>query len=1002
MEGTGAVIPRECKRLAEVEFPIAVVSKHAVREKSINHGHPRMLHLWWARRPLASCRAMLLALLLPDACDEHCPADFKERARQILRGMPGHPGSTDLELRKALLRFIGDFANWDHSANPTFVEVARGLVKAAHREETPVVVDPFAGGGAIPLEALRLGCDAFASDLNPVACLILKTMLEDIPRHGPGLADELRRVGAEIKGAAEKELGQFYPPNPNGAHPIAYLWARTVRCEAPSCGAEIPVVRSFWLSKKADRRRALRYRVARTDDATPHVVFEVFEPKSDSEVPRGTVSRARATCLCCEKVLASDRVRSQLQIQRGGASVLFDQAGKRIARAQMLAVVTRHPGVPGREYRLPTDRDYVVVHAASKELERISARRAKEQFPLTPNEPTPKGGGSGAGRAFSVHAYGMTEWGDLFTDRQKLALSVLVQQASRALDRNGTAHLLALALSRCSEEMLSLVRWRTTVEAVAGTFGRPALPMMWDFAEIVATGADSSNFGAAIEWVAEAVEMQGRCINSAGQTQAADATGSPLLDDTAVVWFTDPPYYDAVPYADLSYFFFVWLKRILLGEPLLRDPFDWSNPLTPKMAEVVQDETKIVNGRPKDRDFFEATMARAFTDGRRVTSDTGIGSVVFAHKTTEGWEALLTGMTRGGWVITGSWPIATGRPARLRSQNSAALATSVHLVCRPRPDDAPVGDWGDVLRELPDRVAEWMSRLEQEGVRGADLVFACIGPAIEIFNRYSRVETAEGDEVLLAEYLEKVWEVVGRTALAQVLGSAEAQASDATAGALEEDARLTALFLWTHRSTMRNDIDTGRANEVEEEPEEEDEEENGASRKAAKGLTLIFDIVRRFAQPLGIHLPDWEGRIIETKKGVVRLLPVSERARQLFGADGVAGLADRIERTPAAAGQLELFPELHEADEALPRGSRRHFAAAPAHSVVVQATTLDRVHCAMLLQASGRTNGLQNLLAAEQQRGPDFSRLSQSLIPLYPEGHEERRLLEAMMLAAPR
>ncbi len=205
------MIPRECKRLAEVDFPIAVVSKHAVREKSINHGHPRLLHLWWARRPLASSRAMLLALLLPDPCDSHCPEDFRAKARDLLRPMPGRLGTSDEELREALLRFIGDFANWDNAASAAFIEAGRGLVEAAHPEETPLVVDPFAGGGSIPLEALRLGCDAFASDLNPVACLILKTMLEDIPRYGPGLADELRRAGTKIKATAQKELAQFYP-----------------------------------------------------------------------------------------------------------------------------------------------------------------------------------------------------------------------------------------------------------------------------------------------------------------------------------------------------------------------------------------------------------------------------------------------------------------------------------------------------------------------------------------------------------------------------------------------------------------------------------------------------------------------------------------------------------------------------------------------------------------------------------------------------------------------
>ena len=240
----------------------------------------------------------------------------------------------------------------------------------------------------------------------------------------------------------------------------------------------------------------------------------------------------------------------------------------------------------------------------------------------------------------------------------------------------------------------------------------------------------------------------------------------------------------------------------------------------------------------------------------------GVGSVVFAHKTTEGWEALLSGMIRGGWTITGSWPIATEMASRLRARESAALATSVHLICRPRPEDAPIGDWADVLTELPTRVGEWMQRLSGEGIRGADLVFACVGPALEIYSRYSRVEEADGSRVDLPQYLEKVWEVVGREALEQVLGTAEAQARNGDAGALEEDARLTALFLWTMQST-RTGADAA-AN---------DEQTNRNSP-----FSLPFDVARRFAQPLGIHLDDWESRTIKTQKGVVRLLPVSDEA----------------------------------------------------------------------------------------------------------------------------
>jgi putative DNA methylase len=423
---------------------------------------------------------------------------------------------------------------------------------------------------------------------------------------------------------------------------------------------------------------------------------------------------------------------------------------------------------------------------------------------------------------------------------------------------------------------------------------------------------------------------------------------------------------------------------------------------TPKIPEAVQDETKRDDGRAKDRSWFEEKMACAFAEGRRVLCDDGISSVVFAHKTTEGWEALLSGMIRGGWTITGSWPIATEMATRLRARESAALATSVHLVCRPRPEEAPVGDWAEVLRELPKRVGDWMERLESEGVRGADLVFACIGPALEIFSRYARVETADGREVSLAEYLEKVWEVVGRTALEQVLGTAEARARNGAAGAVEEDARLTALFLWTLQSTNGG---LAASEESEEDEAADDEDEEGAAPKAGKGYSLVFDVVRRFAQPLGINLPKWENRIIETRKGVVRLLAVSERAKLLFGRDGREAVADLLEKDPlAATRQLALFPD-EDVRPAKVDGRQRRIAvdmAADAAAAQPEATTLDRVHAAMLLQAGGRTNALRAMLKAEQERGPYFLRLANALSALYPKGSEEKRLLDAMLLAMPR
>lgn len=1041
------MIPKECKRLAEVDFPVAEVSKHSAREKSIRHGHPSTLHLWWARRPLAACRAMLMALLLPDPCDENCPPDFKREARRLLALMPGGSATrADLELRKALLKFIADFANWDNSAKPVYLECARGLVKAAHGEEPPLVVDPFAGGGSIPLEALRVGCDAFASDLNPVACLILKVLLEDIPRHGPELAKELRRVGKQIKEEAEKELAGFYPVDPDGARPIAYLWARTVRCEAVGCGAEIPLMRSFWLCKKSNRRRALRLVLAPSPGPSRHPLpqgrgaggegllntvvsekrawrFEIFGPNSESEVRGGTVTRGNATCPCCNTVLPVARVRAQLSAQRGGADVIFeDNKGGtgilpvRTGGARLLAVVTLDENKSGRQYRLPAERDYEAVWKAQERLKEILAEW--ERLPAderglcpVPDEPLPSRNTLG----LRVPNYGVKSWADLFSARQELSLTYLARQV-QALRGNadGPGRLkeaLALSVSRTADYCSANCSLHAGRDVVRNTWARNALPVVWDFYESIPCGESSGSFEGAVGWVAGVVEQVSLGCDGPGQVELADASQSPLPDDGAQTWFTDPPYYDAIGYAESADFFFVWLKRMIPNHVLLRDPFDNQNVLTPKARECIQDDTyEAAGGRTKDRGYFEACIAKAFEEGRRLVRADGAACVVFAHKTTEGWEALLGGMRHAGWVVTASWPIETEMQNKVSGSQSgekkAMLLASIHLVCRPRPYDAGIGGWEEILRELPNRIGDWMERLSGEGIRGADLVFSCIGPALELFSRYVKVETAEGREVKLDEFLEKVWEAAGRTALQQVLGTAEARARNGAAGALEEDARLTALFLWTLQSTDKG-LTTEDTESTEEETNSDDEDEEESKGKAKKGFTLIYDVARRFAQPLGIHMENWEGRIIETKKGVVRLLPVTERAGQLFGEAGTESVARAIERSHGQDAQFTLFPDqgrvldpplkMRKSGKGRRKGDDSEASVAPR-----EATTLDRVHAAMLLQAGGQATALRAMLDAETQRSPDFLRLANALSALYPKDSEEKRLLDAMLLAVPR
>ena len=1019
-------VPASCKRLIEVDFPIAAVSEHSAREKSIRHGHPSTLHLWWARRPLAACRAVLLGLLLPDPCDKDCPPDFKTTARELLAKRYGTGSKSDEELRELLLKFIGEFANWDHAANALYLEIGRGLVKAAHPEETPVVVDPFAGGGSIPLEALRLGCEAFASDLNPVACLILKTLLEDIPRYGNaefkmkndegkevvvhGLADALRHVGKQVKEAAEKELAQFYPPDPDGSRPIAYIWARTVRCEGVGCGAEIPLVRGFWVLRKANEKLALRYTVERSKGKAPALKFELFEPKREADVPNGTVVRANATCPCCNNVLPAQRVRAQLSAQRGGADAEFDKIGQRMGGATLLVVVVKNPKAKKRVYRVPAAGDYAAIHSAQKAVKKLGAK-------ASPSEPSPEGGGSGAGRAFSLRRYGMVTFGDLYSARQKLALFAFATQVGK-LPKNGEAsfalkELAALAVSRFADDYSSLCRWMDR-GTPGPTFTRQALPVLWDFCEVCPFDDSSWCLSGSFEWVEGAVAVA--AAEKPGQVQLADACKSPLPADSCSVWFTDPPYYDAIPYSDLSDFFFVWLKRCLPGHKVLADPFDSENPLTPKTQEIVQDETRQTVAGVKDRNFFEVQMSAAFAEGRKVMRDDGIACVVFAHKTTEGWEALLSGMLKGGWSVSASWPISTERAGRPRAHDSAALAGSVHLICRPRPAAAGVGDWSEVKAAMEKRIREWLPTLVKHGVRGADAIFSCLGPALESYSRYEKVLTAADREVPLGGdpdaiepeqrgFLAYVFETLSKEALRQVLGDPSSPQSYDAASAgegFEEDSRMTALFLWTLQATKGKD--EGKRLKAEGEAEEEaEDEEDGKPKKAKAGFSMPFDTFIRITRPMGIHYPTLEHRVIEIEKGIVRLLPVRERSEQLLG-EAATRPGVEISLEDVKQMELGLATRRKAADELpMPKGRGKKGAAKSGTSEQQSAaeafTTLDRLHRAMLLFGLGRSTLLRQVLETEMRQNKRFERLALALNALYPDGSDERRMLEGVQAA---
>jgi adenine-specific DNA methylase len=995
------------KRLIETDLPIRRISEHARREKSIRHGHISTLHIWWARRPLAACRAVLCAALWPDPADELCPNNFYNTARSLMIQWATYhldlisdesakrfvPISKDpsklndgLELRKALLNFIADFANWNNSTQEDYLETARKLTQAAHealggmRGTRPMVVDPFAGGGSIPLEALRVGADAFASDLNPVAVLLNKVVLEYIPKYGQKLADALREWGQWIKQEAEKELAEFYPscklpidcytPQPekhkrkNSVQwelieiekemPIAYLWARTIQCESPGCGAEIPLIRSLWLAKKSNRSVALRL-IPKPEQKK--VDFEIIAHPKVKEVGEGTVRRGSAICPCCGATTRVESVRKQLKARKGGAN-----------DARMFAVVctleTRRKSAgkknidifseQGRFYRLPTNKDLKAVQKADDELEKRK-RMHTGSLSLLPDEPTPDENSHRA--VASVQLYGMDKWEDIFTKRQGLTLTALIKniELPKKLDL-ATRVCSGIVIDRQANTLTSLSRWHTKGEKIEGIFSRQTLAMVWDYCEANPFSDSTGCFDGAIKWVTDVCQNESHFFLSSqhtGNIEKYSATAHPLPDSFIQCFFSDPPYYDSVPYSELSDFFYVWLKRILSDQY----PDLFQEQLTPKKEQAIVWHPNSV----EERKAYQHKMKQAMTEGCRIIAPDGIGVVVFAHKSTSGWESLLQAMIDSGWLITGSWPIDTEMGTRMNAMGTASLASSIHIVCRPRDkfQKENIGDWRDVLSELPKRIHEWLPRLAEEGIVGADAIFACLGPALEIYSRYSSVEKASGENVELKEYLENVWAAVSREALSMIFEGADASG-------FEEDARLTAMWLWTLKTSAQNGTQ---------------EQENGKAVRLS-GYELEYDAARKIAQGLGIYLEKL-GHLVQIKGNTATLLSAGSRAQYLFGKE-----ADPPKNKKKKQPQRNLFEGFeNESDEEI-------------KDIITQTgkTVLDQLHQSMILFGAGRGEALKRFLVEEGiGRNPLFWRLAQALSALYPHGTEEKRWADGVL-----
>jgi len=708
------------KKLIEVALPLEAINKASAREKSIRHGHPSTLHLWWARRPLAACRAVLFASLVDD------PGDDAERQR--------------------LFKLIEDLVQWENVNNQALLEQARAEILKSTGGNPPPIYDPFCGGGSIPLEAQRLGLEAHGSDLNPVAVLITKALIEIPPKFAgqppmnpnakkkmkvswpgaTGLAEDIRYYGAWMRDRAKERIGHLYPPvklkDGSEATVIAWLWARTVKCPNPACGSEMPLVRSFSLATKKGKETwiepvveqgRLHFRIA-NGDGTP---------------PSGTVSRKGARCLLCNTPTPLEYVRSEGRDGR--------------IRAQLMAVVAE--GNRGRLYLGPD------------ELQLRAAERCEPTW--TPETSLPD-----KALSFRVQAYGMTRHRDLFTRRQLVALSTLASLVPETHARiladgaspsyaDAVSTYLGLSVGKCADNNSTICSWMPGIkyEVVRNTFSRHALPMTWDFAEPNIFAGSSGDFYEQVRRSITVLQALGGMAGAAGTVEHRDATTA----TRRAVYCTDPPYYDNIGYADLSDFFYVWLRRSLA--PIYPDLF--STLLVPKTQELVASPYRHGSKEEAQR-FFEAGFSEVI-HRMREGHDPGYPLTIFyAFKQAEseegeeesdlttvvstGWETMLEGLLKGGFQIDGTWPMRSERAARAIAIGTNALASSIVLVCRARSDSARITTRKEFLSSLKNDLPSAVRTLQAGNIAPVDLQQAAIGPGMAVFSRYQKVLETDG------------------------------------------------------------------------------------------------------------------------------------------------------------------------------------------------------------------------------------------------------------------
>lgn len=747
------------KKLIEVDLPLDAINAESKREKSIRHGHPSTLHIWWARRPLAACRAVIFASMVddPSSCPDEFPTEDAQRTERnrlhdIIRKMVKWESTDESKYES---RRIQNEARYEiarsvarsRSEAPPRPDDPAGILRYL-RDRAPPIHDPFAGGGSIPLEAQRLGLRAIASDLNPVAVLINKALIELPPKFSgqppvnpdavdisngvawcgaAGLADDIRYYGQWVCDEVFRRIGHLYPKiklrSGGEAATIAWLWTRTVSCPNPACGVMTPLISSFQLSKKTKNQYWTRPVIDRK-----HMTISFIVQNHDGGVPKqGTVNRNGVTCVACGTTSPLAYVREE------------SRAG-RIGR-QMTAIVAE--GERKRLFLSPTNEHIQIAKAIT------SYRRPTGTLPER-------------ALGFRVGAYGFTEWNKLFTDRQLATLatfsslvttvrSLIIENGHDVEYANHVHTFITLAVGRCVNNWSSFTRWRNDHEAVVGVFARQVLSMIWDYAEVNPFSTSAQNWMAQVELVAQVVENV-HCDTNGGEVYQANAA-TISYDKNYKVIVTDPPYYDNIGYADLSDFFYVWLR------PLLHEiyPDLFASMLVPKEEEMVAAPRFQNSGKR-----FEELMRNTLQLIRGHISQEFPSSIFYAYKQEEetregrastGWETMLSALASTGFQIVGTWPVRTELQGRLRSHDSNALASSVVLVCRLRSDNALVATRRQLVEALRTELPIALTHMQLSSIAPVDLAQSAIGPGMAIFTRYSKVLDASGNTVSVRDAL---------------------------------------------------------------------------------------------------------------------------------------------------------------------------------------------------------------------------------------------------------